>query len=161
MQLDLETNKTLAGMRQFLEALASSRTEVYEHAVRIWGRFSYWKLCKAEWGLLRAQGQGAAFPAALHAGGHPASGGDGRTARFALQPRHDGAAARVRGIRGLALERLTGTSNGHRYNLRRSQCYVRVLGSPDSTRPSPTPTGERRKPRREGRPGKVRFDSVH
>ena len=58
-------------------------------------------------------------------------------------------------------ERLAGLSHGHLYNLRRSQAYVRVLGSLDATRPATVPISERRQPRPEGRPGWVRVDSVH
>ena len=60
LQLDLATHRTLAEVRQFLEAtppeaaLAPSRTEAYEHVGRTLRRFSYWKLNKrAERGLLR------------------------------------------------------------------------------------------------------------
>ncbi len=54
MRLDLATHRTLAEVRQFLEALAPSRAEAYAHVERTVRRFSYWKLHKrAERGLLR------------------------------------------------------------------------------------------------------------
>lgn len=58
-------------------------------------------------------------------------------------------------------ERLAGISNGHLYNLRRSQGYQRGRGRLDKTRPTPVAIGERRKPRPEGRPGFLRVDAVH
>ena len=58
MQLDLATHRTLAEVRQFLEATppeaALSRAEAYAHVERTIRRFSYWKLHKrAERGLQR------------------------------------------------------------------------------------------------------------
>ena len=58
-------------------------------------------------------------------------------------------------------ERLAEISNGHLYNLRRSQGYRRVRGRVDKTRPARVSIAERRKPRPEGRPGFLRVDSVH
>ena len=54
LQIDLATHRSLAEVRQFLEALAPSRAEAYAHVGRTLRRFSYWKLNKrAERGLLR------------------------------------------------------------------------------------------------------------
>lgn len=58
-------------------------------------------------------------------------------------------------------ERLAGISNGHLYNLRRSQTYRRRRGNVDKTHPVKVNIGERRKPYPEGRPGFLRVDSVH
>ena len=60
MRLDLATHKTLAEVRQFLEAtppeaaLAPPRAEAYAHVERTLRRFSYWTAHKPERGLLRA-----------------------------------------------------------------------------------------------------------
>ena len=58
-------------------------------------------------------------------------------------------------------ECLAGISNGHLYNLRRSQTYQRRRGAVDKTRAVKVTIGERHKPRPEGRPGFLRVDSVH
>ncbi len=57
--------------------------------------------------------------------------------------------------------RLARISNGHLYNLRKSQIYTRQRGTLDKTHPVKVHIGERRKPRPEGRPGFLRVDSVH
>ena len=54
LRLDLATHKTLAELRQFLEALAPSRAEAYALVERTMRRFSYWTAHKAERGLLRS-----------------------------------------------------------------------------------------------------------
>ena len=54
-------------------------------------------------------------------------------------------------------ERLAGISNGHIYNLRNRRAYRRAR----TTRGAPSPIGQRRRPRPEGRPGFVRVDTVH
>ena len=51
LRLDLETHKTLAEVRQFLEA---PPPEAYAHVERTLRRFSYWTAHKPERGLLRA-----------------------------------------------------------------------------------------------------------
>ena len=51
--------------------------------------------------------------------------------------------------------------NGHLNTPRCSQIYARVLGSRAAVRPSQASAGVRRKPRPEGRPGRVRLDSMH
>ena len=48
-------------------------------------------------------------------------------------------------------ERLAHISNGHLYNLRKSQAYRRQRTVWTRTRPSAVAIGERRKPRPEGR----------
>lgn len=59
MHLDLETHKSLDDVRQFLAstapgaALALERKQAYEHLGRVLRRFAYWKLAKADKGLLR------------------------------------------------------------------------------------------------------------
>ncbi|MCG5549578.1 integrase [Halorhodospira halochloris] len=58
-------------------------------------------------------------------------------------------------------ERLAGISNGHLYNLRRSQTYQRHRGYVDKTRSTHVNIGERRPPNTEGQPGFLRVDSVH
>lgn len=58
-------------------------------------------------------------------------------------------------------QRLAGISNGHLYNLRRSQTYQRRRGKHDQTRPVKITIGERRKPSPDGQPGYLRVDSVH
>ena len=58
-------------------------------------------------------------------------------------------------------ERLAGLSNGHLYNLRRSQAYRQRMGRKDGTRPAQVAIAERRRPRPAGLPGYVRVDSVH
>ena len=58
-------------------------------------------------------------------------------------------------------ERLAYISNGHLYNLRKSQAYRRQRTAWTRTRPSAVATGERRKPQPDGQPGFVRVDSVH
>jgi len=58
-------------------------------------------------------------------------------------------------------ERLANISNGHLYNLRNSQTYLRKRIKRDKTRPVRIAIGERRKPHPEGRPGFLRVDSVH
>ncbi len=57
--------------------------------------------------------------------------------------------------------RLAGLSNGHLYNLRWSQAYLRRMGRKDPTRPAGVTIAERRRPRPEGLPGYLRVDSVH
>ncbi len=176
MQLDLATHRTLAEVRQFLEAtppeaaLAPSRPAAYAHVGRTLRRFSYWKLKKrAERGLLRtylqrttglSRSQVARLITAYIAQGALAEtdalhGTLSGPATMALLRR----ACEVFGDE--RYERLAGLSHDHLYNLRRSTAYVRVLGNLDGTRPAATPSGERRKPRPEGRPGWVRVDSVH
>ncbi len=60
MQLDLETHKSLDDVRQFLAStppgatLALERKQAYEHLSRVLRRFAYWKLGKADRGLLRS-----------------------------------------------------------------------------------------------------------
>ena len=58
-------------------------------------------------------------------------------------------------------ERLAAISNGHLYNLRKSQTYLRRRITRDKTRPVRIAIGERRKPYPQGRPGFLRVDSVH
>ena len=58
-------------------------------------------------------------------------------------------------------ERLAYISNGHLYNLRKSQSYQRQRTARTRTRPSAVAIGERRKPRPDGQPGFARVDSVH
>ena len=58
-------------------------------------------------------------------------------------------------------ERLAGISNGHIYNLRRRRVYRNARTTFRTTRGTPSPIGQRRKPRPEGRPGFVRVDTVH
>ena len=199
MQIDLATHRTLADVRQFLEAtppeatLAPSRTEAYAHVERTVRRFSYWKLPKrAERGLLRtylqrttglSRAQVARLIAAYIENGGLADGRKGAARPFRrrytrddilLLAETDALHGTLSGPATMALlrrafevfgderyERLAGISHGHLYNLRHSKAYVRVLGNLDGTRPAPTPIGERRKPRPEGRPGWVRVDSVH
>ena len=58
-------------------------------------------------------------------------------------------------------ERLARLSNGHLYNLRKSQTYRRKHTTFTKTRPTPVAIGERKKPQPEGRPGFLRVDTVH
>ena len=58
-------------------------------------------------------------------------------------------------------ERLAGISNGHIYNLRARRAYRRARTTFRTTRTAPSPIGQRRRPRPEGRPGFVRVDTVH
>jgi transposase InsO family protein len=58
-------------------------------------------------------------------------------------------------------ERLASISNGHLYNLRRKPRYRQRLQNYQTTRPSPVPIGERRRPDPGGRPGYLRVDTVH
>jgi len=58
-------------------------------------------------------------------------------------------------------QRLTGISNGHLYNLRRSKTYQSRRGQVTKTRPTTVQIGVRRKPHPQGRPGFLRVDSVH
>ena len=58
-------------------------------------------------------------------------------------------------------ERLAYISNGHLYNLRKSQSYQRQRTARTRTRPSAVAIGERRKPQPDGQPGFARVDSVH
>jgi len=58
-------------------------------------------------------------------------------------------------------ERLAGISVSHLYNLRHSKGYVRQRGQVSKTRGVQVRIGERRVPRREGRPGFLRVVSVH
>jgi hypothetical protein len=58
-------------------------------------------------------------------------------------------------------ERLAGISNGHLHNLRGSNGYQRCRGRVETTRAVQVRIGERRRPRREGRRGFLRADSVH
>ena len=53
-------------------------------------------------------------------------------------------------------ERLSGLSNGHLYNLRRSKAYVQRMGRRSSTRAAQVAIGERRRPRPDGRAGELR-----
>ena len=58
-------------------------------------------------------------------------------------------------------ERLAGISNGHIYNLRARRACRRARTTVRTTRSAPSPIGQRRRPRPEGRPGFVRVDTVH
>ena len=58
-------------------------------------------------------------------------------------------------------ERLSEISNGHIYNLRNRRAYRRARTTFRTTRSTPLPIGQRRRPRPEGRPGFVRVDTVH
>ena len=58
-------------------------------------------------------------------------------------------------------ERLAEISNGHIYNLRARRAYRRARTTFRKTRGAPSPIGQRRRPRPEGRPGFVRVDTVH
>ena len=58
-------------------------------------------------------------------------------------------------------ERLAGISNGHIYNLRARRTYRTARTTFRTTRGAPSPIGQRRRPRPEGRPGFVRVDTVH
>ena len=58
-------------------------------------------------------------------------------------------------------ERLAGISNGHIYNLRARRTYRTARTTFRTTRSAPSPIGQRRRPRPEGRPGFVRVDTVH
>ena len=108
----------------------------------------------------RAPGGGAAVPAALHAGRHPAAGGDGRAARHAVRPGHDGlAAARFRGLRGCALRAPGGGLP--RPPVQLAALHGLCAHARQPGRHAPGGDADRRKPRPEGRPGWVRVDSVH
>jgi hypothetical protein len=52
-------------------------------------------------------------------------------------------------------------SNGHLYNLRKSNRYRERLRSYTKTRPTMVTIGERRKPNPQGQPGFLRVDTVH
>ncbi len=58
-------------------------------------------------------------------------------------------------------ERLAEISNGHIYNLRARRTYRTARTTFRTTRSAPSPIGQRRRPRPEGRPGFVRVDTVH
>ena len=58
-------------------------------------------------------------------------------------------------------ERLAEISNGHIYNLRGRRAYRNARTTFRTTRAAPSPIGQRRRPRPEGRPGFVRVDTVH
>jgi transposase InsO family protein len=58
-------------------------------------------------------------------------------------------------------QRLATISIGHRYNLRKSQGYLRQRRSVEKTRPTRSNIGERRKPHPAGQPGFLRIDTVH
>ena len=58
-------------------------------------------------------------------------------------------------------ERLAAISNGHLYNLRRSQRYRERRLNYTKTRPTTVSIGERRKPDPRGEPGYLRLDTVH
>jgi transposase InsO family protein len=58
-------------------------------------------------------------------------------------------------------ERLAAISNGHLYNLRQTDSYLKVRRVMQKTRPTSVPIGVRRKPAPGGIPGFLRVDSVH
>ena len=58
-------------------------------------------------------------------------------------------------------ERLARLSNGHLYNLRKSNTYRLKHTTFTRTRPVPIAIGERRKPEPQGQPGFLRVDTVH
>lgn len=60
-----------------------------------------------------------------------------------------------------AYQRLAGISVAHLYRLRDTPDYRKRNASYQPTRPTPTPIGERRKPRPQGVPGYLRIDTVH
>jgi transposase InsO family protein len=60
-----------------------------------------------------------------------------------------------------AYQRLAGISVAHLYRLRNTPDYRKRNTSYQPTRPTPTPIGERRKPRPQGVPGYLRIDTVH
>jgi transposase InsO family protein len=60
-----------------------------------------------------------------------------------------------------AYQRLAGISVAHLYRLRNTAAYRKRNTSYQPTRPTPSPIGERRKPRPQGVPGYLRIDTVH
>ena len=58
-------------------------------------------------------------------------------------------------------ERLCGISNGHLYNLRKSETYRRRRTTWRWTRSTQVSIGERRKPEPSGKLGFLRLDTVH
>ncbi|MBS1859479.1 MAG: transposase family protein [Acidobacteria bacterium] len=60
-----------------------------------------------------------------------------------------------------AYQRLAGISVAQLYRLRNTLDYRKRNTSYQPTRPTPTPIGERRKPRPQGVPGYLRIDTVH
>ena len=178
MQLDLESHKSLEDLRGFLagsrdESLVPGRKAAYAQIGKVLRRFSYWKLGRADKGLvrrylregeLRDRRQGAARRFRRKY----------RRADILLLAEVDelhgtlsGPATRKLCERAWKVfgdarfERLAGISNGHVYNLRRSRPYTLRMGSKAATRRSQVAIGERRRPRPGGRPGWVRVDSVH
>jgi len=63
--------------------------------------------------------------------------------------------------RRIERKRLADISVAQTYRFRNSEAYRRQNTSYQPTRPTPIPTGERRKPRPQGRPGFLRIDTVH
>jgi len=57
--------------------------------------------------------------------------------------------------------RLAAISNGHLYNLRRTERYRQRVRTYEKTRPAAVQIGERRKPEPSGQPGFLRLDTVH
>lgn len=60
-----------------------------------------------------------------------------------------------------AFQRISEISVAQIYRIRNSEAYRKRNTSYQPTRPTPTPIGERRKPRPQGRPGFLRIDTVH
>lgn len=60
-----------------------------------------------------------------------------------------------------AFHRIAEISVAQIYRIRNSEGYRKRNSSYQPTRPTPTPIGERRKPRPQGRPGFLRIDTVH
>ena len=175
MHIELETHTRLEDLRSFLAGnaegavLVPDRKQAYEHIARVLRRFSYWKLGKADKGLLRrylahttglSRAQLARLIRRYLADGEL---GDRREraarpfrrkytrADILLLAATDELHGRLSGPATLALlkrawevfgdaryERLAGLSNGHLYNLRRTQ----------GVRAAPGPQGrERARPR--------------
>ena len=198
MHLDLETHSTLDDVRGFLAgnpegtALVPERKQAYAQIGRVLRRFSYWRLGKADKGLLRcylarttglSRAQLARLIARYLAEGELADRRQVAAKPFRrkyervdilLLAETDELHGRLSGPATLAIlkrawevfgderfQRLAGLSNGHLYNLRRSQTYLRRMGSKDLTRPAQMAIAERRRPRPGGLPGYLRIDSVH
>ena len=197
MHIELDAHTSLEDLREFLAGNPQGtvpgpgRKQACEHIGRVLRRFSYWKLGKADKGLLRrylARTTGLSRAQLARLIRRYLADGElrdrrGRAARpfprkytradILLLAATDELHGSLSGPATLALlkrawegfgdaryQRLAGLSNGHPYNLRRSQPYVLRRGRKEPARPSPVAIGERRKPRPEGLPGWVRVDSV-
>ena len=198
MHLDLETHTSLADLRGFLagnpddSVQLAEREQAYAHIGKVLRRFSYWRLGRADKGLLQrylarttslSRAQLKRLIARYLAEGELRDRRRGAAKPFRrkyaradilLLAETDELHGTLSGPATLALfqrawevfgderfGRLAGLSNGHLYNLRKTNSYQQRMGGRQATRPAGVTIAERKRPSPNGQPGWLRVDTVH